>query len=197
MPPRIEIRPPRNRNEALAYGWTVLHSMAPVAQPTLDHVEAFIDRTGTDGIRVAMRAGEVLAGLVLLPMGQFYGGRSVPMTGVSAVAVAPEHRGSGVGTSLMRAALREMSRKRVALSTLYPATQPIYRRLGWEIAGTRAQWRVPTRALALGERRPPVRPMLAEDRAALHACHHEWARRRPGSLDRGAWAWRRVLESHD
>jgi predicted acetyltransferase len=168
-----------------------------VAQPTLDVVETFVDRASMAGMRIAIRGGEVLGGLVLFGFGQFFGGRSVPMTGVSAVAVSPEHRSKGVGRALMLAALREMASRRVPISGLYPATQPVYRRLGWEIAGVRQMWSVPTSALASRVRTPDVRPMLTEDRAAVHACYHEFARRRAGLLDRNDWAWKRVLESPD
>ena len=195
--PRLEVRPPRSHAEALSFGWVVFHSLFPTAQPTLDQVAAFVERTGAARMRLALRGGETLAGLVLLPMGQFFGGRSVPMTGVSAVAVGPEHRGGGVGRALMAAALREMSSDRVALSGLYPATQPVYRRLGWEIAGLRQLWRLPTRGLASRERGPAARRMIAEDRAAVHSCYHEWARRRPGMIDRIDWGWARVLQSPD
>ncbi len=197
MPPRLRIRKPTSREEAAAFGWVFFHGLAPVQQPTMTDVETFVDRIGPSRMRLAERGGEIVGGLALLDMGQYFGGRSVPMTGVSAVAVAPEHRSAGVGRALMEAAVRELRARRVALSGLYPATQPVYRRAGFEIAGVRQQWRVPTSALALGAREPAVRPMITEDLPALKACYATWASRRPGMLDRIDWGWRRVLESPD
>ena len=95
----------------------------------------------------------------------------------------------------MRAGLAEMARRGIALSGLYPATQPVYRRLGWEIAGVRQQWRLSTSSLALGERSPRVRRMLSEDEPAVRDCYRRWAAPRAGQLDRIDWCWRRVMLS--
>ena len=59
------------------------------------------------------------------------------MAGVSSVKVAPEDRGRGVGRLLMTAVLDEIAAHRYPLSALYPATMPLYRSLGWELAGGR------------------------------------------------------------
>lgn len=198
MPPRgLEITSPRTREEAEAFGWIVVHSLSPVAQPTLGQVESYVDRTGPSRMRIASADGEVLGGLVLLATGQFFGGLSVPMTGVSAVAVTAHHRGRGIARELLVSALREMEAARVGMSVLHASTQVPYRNLGWELSGVRNTWRVPTRALALGVSTPPVRPMLSEDRASLHSCWFEWARQRPGMVERTDWFWKRVLESPD
>ncbi|MDQ3664361.1 MAG: GNAT family N-acetyltransferase, partial [Actinomycetota bacterium] len=47
--------------------------------------------------------GRVVAAARILPMRQFWGGRLVSMSGIGGVAVAPEERGRGVGSLLMRA----------------------------------------------------------------------------------------------
>ena len=195
--PRIEIRMPRTEGEAMAYAWAFFHSLVPVAQPTQPEVAAFLERIGISRMRAAFLGGEIVGGLVLLDMAQFFGGASVPMTGVSAVAVLPEHRSQGVGSALLRSALAEMARRRVALSGLYPATQPVYRRLGWEIAGVRQQWRLSTSSLALGERAPRVRRMLTEDEPAVKECYRRWAATRAGQLDRIEWCWSRVMLAPD
>lgn len=192
---RLLVRTPRDPSEAEAFGWLVVHGLAPLAQPTSSDVEALLERTGAGRMRVAIRSGQVVGGLVLLDMGQFFGGRAVPMTGVSAVVVAPEHRGQGIGSALLRAALGELAGRRVGLASLFPATVPPYRKLGWELAGARSEWRLPTRAFGRADRRLEVRPLRPRDRAALHALHHAWASRRNGMLERIDWTWRRVLES--
>jgi predicted N-acetyltransferase YhbS len=60
-------------------------------------------------------------------MRQYWLGRPVPMAGIAAVKVAPEHRGRGIGRSLMTEVLHLIDQRGYALSTLYPATMPIYR----------------------------------------------------------------------
>ena len=69
-------------------------------------------------------------------MTQWWNGRAVPMAGVAGVTVAPEERGRGVGRALVTALLEVIAARGYPLSVLFPSTLPIYRSLGWEIAGT-------------------------------------------------------------
>jgi predicted acetyltransferase len=78
---------------------------------------------------------------------QFWGGRLMPMGGVAGVVVAPEVRGRGVGSQLMSSLARRSRDLGDLISVLYPATIPIYRTLGWEVAG--AQHRISMSAEAL------------------------------------------------
>jgi predicted acetyltransferase len=80
-------------------------------------------------------------------MRQWWCGRAVPMAGVASVAVAPEERGRGIGRRLMAALLAEMAPRGYPISALYPATMPLYRSLGWELAGTRETAQIPARSL--------------------------------------------------
>ena len=68
-------------------------------------------------------------------MRQWWHGRAVPMAGVGGVKVAPEQRGRGTGRALMTEVLRVIADRGYPLSVLYPATAPLYRSLGWELAG--------------------------------------------------------------
>jgi predicted acetyltransferase len=87
---------------------------------------------------------------------QWWLGRPVPCAGVASVKVAPEHRGRGIGRSLMSAVLGLAAERGYPLSTLFPATMPIYRSLGWELAGGKYEAAIPARSL---------RTLLAPDAA--------------------------------
>lgn len=81
-------------------------------------------------------------------MQQWWCGRSMPMAAVAGVKVAPEERGRGVGTAMMARMLRDVADRGYPVSTLYPATAPLYRSFGWEIAGGKYETVVPARSLA-------------------------------------------------
>lgn len=93
------------------------------------------------------------------PFQQVWGGRPLPMGGVAGVVVAPEYRRRGVGSLLMRGLTDRMVELGDAVSALYPATMPPYRKLGWELAGAQHRYSFPSAALRLLEsvaRTPPV-----------------------------------------
>ncbi|MCC5821953.1 MAG: GNAT family N-acetyltransferase [Phycisphaerales bacterium] len=135
--------------------------------------------------------GEPAGSALVVWCGQFFGGRSVPMAGVRAVAVPPERRGTGVATDLMKALLGEAHERGTPISTLYAATQPLYRRTGYEQAGHRH--RVTLDPARLKGRAVPgtrIRPAdFDRDHDAIVACHHAMARAMPGNLDRDAYLW--------
>ena len=68
-------------------------------------------------------------------LSQWWSGQSMPMAGVAGVVVAPEHRGRGVGSHLMTALLDAALTLGYPVSALYPATVPVYRATGYELAG--------------------------------------------------------------
>jgi predicted N-acetyltransferase YhbS len=99
------------------------------------------------------------AGAALLhEMRQWWLGRAVPCAGVASVKVAPEDRGRGIGRRLMSGLLDMVAERGYPLSALFPATTPIYRSLGWELAGGRYEATIPARSL---------RPLLAPDVPAV------------------------------
>jgi predicted acetyltransferase len=100
------------------------------------------------GRLVGVRDGDrLVAHARLRPFRQYWGGRSLPMAGIAAVVVAPDYRGRGVGSELMRAVVHRGIELGDVVSALYPATIPLYRRLGWELAG--AQHRISFDSAAL------------------------------------------------
>jgi predicted acetyltransferase len=95
----------------------------------------------------AFSGGRMVASATWHDMRQWWHGRSLPMAGVAGVMVAPEFRGRGVGRTLMTEVLAAIGRRGYPLSVLYPATTPIYRSLGWEMAGGDYRAGLPARSL--------------------------------------------------
>jgi predicted acetyltransferase len=95
----------------------------------------------------AFAGGRPAGAALFFDMRQWWLGRAVPMAGVSGVKVAPEDRGRGIGRRLMTALLEEIAARGFPLSVLYPATMPLYRSLGWELAGAKYTATIPGRSL--------------------------------------------------
>jgi GNAT superfamily N-acetyltransferase len=108
-------------------------------------------------------------------MRQWWCGRAVPMAGVGGVMVAPEDRGRGIARRLMTALLDEVAARGYPLSALYPATMPLYRSLGWELAGARDTAVIPARSL-----RDLAPPDPAVTSAARPMTTPPWTPRSPG-----------------
>jgi predicted acetyltransferase len=143
------------------------------------------------GMTTAFLGSQVVGSLNVIPLGQWYGGRSVPMGGVATVVVRPEHRGEGIAARLLTHALARMREDGLAVSTLHPATTRVYRASGWEIGGDLARCTIATRAL---ERLPRgdserVRRLGREDWPLVQQRYDAVAPVHPGWVDRSAWWW--------
>jgi predicted acetyltransferase len=150
----------------------------------------WLDKAGLDNFRLLREDGDASGALLILDCGQYFGGRSVRMAGIAGVAVAPQHRGRGAATRLMHATMREVLERGFALSTLYPATQPLYRRAGFEQAGARYEYRLPTRSLRVPKGTVDVVPI--EDQEPVLDIYREYAAQHNGTIDRSMYFWRRV-----
>jgi predicted acetyltransferase len=157
----------------------------------------WLARGGVDNVRVVRSSARVVAGLLEVPMGQWFMGRSVPMLGIAGVAVAPEARGQGVALSLMQRTLRDARARGFELSALYPSTNTLYRAVGYELAG--AYYRYSMRAADCPREKSalPVTLTTPDDQREITALYGEMARQRTGYLDRGPFVWNRVREPHE
>lgn len=184
---------PRDEQELAAAAdiMTQSYAMAPAA------ATAWSQRVGQTNLRLQRDGGRVAGTLVFIPMGQWYGGRHVPIVGVGGVGVSPVSRGHGTATRLMQNVLREARATGAPLSTLYPATQPLYRRVGYEHSGARFEVRVQVPMLDVSERTLSLRPIEAKDEAAITACYQRFAQGRQGWLARGPYVWSRVYAPRD
>ena len=142
-------------------------------------LHAATQRAG-QGLFLGAFAGAAPVGAAMVhDMRQYWLGSPVGCAGVAAVKVAPEHRGRGIGRRLMTQLLNLIAEHGYPLSVLYPATMPIYRSLGWELAGAKYRFTVPARSL-LALREPD------EEARGGGAGHRDVAIRRAGPADAAA-----------
>jgi predicted acetyltransferase len=157
-------------------------------------IDRSMARTRVEELRVLEEDGTRLGLLLARSQPVFWGGRPVPAAQVSGLSVGAEHRGRGVATDLLQAYLAEVHERGAAVSTLFPAAVHLYRRAGYEYAGTWTLYESAARHLPVvwpdGYRALPV---AADDPAPLQERFARVARGRNGQVDRDADWWRHFL----
>src|SRR5690606_18079286 len=105
----------------------------------------------------------------------------------------------GVATELMKRGLRELALRGVAISTLFPASLPLYRRAGFEVAG--GWYRMCARIRDFPRQGGPsalqVRSYEPADERAVRLLYARHARERNGWLDRSEYIWERTRRVQD
>jgi predicted acetyltransferase len=188
----IEIRAPRPEelDDVFAIG-----SEAFASPP--ERREAWMATKRMEDFLGAWADEELVATTEVMPVGQFFAGRSVPMGAVAGVAVRPDHRGRGIAPRLLALAVERMHEQGLVVSTLHPATTRFYRGLGWEIGGEFGVRRVPCASLAALPPGEPecMRPGRADDRDGVRECYARVAATITGAVDRSDTRWHE-LESY-
>lgn len=189
----ITIGPPQDDSELLAfaaqhrrtYNWT---------QEIYD--EWVADRNQrAENLRIVRLGDAVAGGLTLIKMAQWFGGRSVPMTGIGGVGIDPQERASGLASALMRAVVEELHADGCALSALYPATQPVYRRVGYELAGSYLSYSVDAKKIDVRDRALPIGVCDQVARETFAGMYSQRASDTNGNLDRSEKFWERILDN--
>lgn len=155
-------------------------------------VAEWLSLAGHDSIRLLREGGRPVATLTRVPMGQYFGGRSVPMLGIAGVGVPPELRGRSFAKRLMQGCIRDAAREGWALSTLFASTHTLYRAAGYERAGHRFTCTAPSAHLPAFERAGRVVPLDDPSHDSVRALYAGWASAFNGMLDRGPYCWARV-----
>lgn len=133
------------------------------------------------------------------------GGTDVPVWGITAVGVKPDHRRRGVLSALMVRLLDEAADQAMAAAVLYASEGTIYPRFGFGMASPRASVRVvagrsafrPVAPVAGGR----IRSVDLEDapnwQAAWAGAYEQARTRRPGELSRSDVSWEAVLSRRE
>jgi predicted acetyltransferase len=144
---------------------------------------------GLSTFRVVRGPSRLEAALELISIGQWFGGRRVSCGVIASVATHLPARGTGVASTLMRAALAEMRGSGIALSTLYASSASLYRRLGYERAGHLVRYDLPLAGLARSGREGQVERLDRTDAPEILEIYQACARRDAGLLDRDQSFW--------
>ncbi|GAX34243.1 GNAT family N-acetyltransferase [Nodularia sp. NIES-3585] len=156
--------------------------------------EVYIKRLGEDKLRAIYQDQQVVGGLGIIPMGQWWGGECVPMTAISAVGIAPEYRGSGAAIALIENTLQELAHEEIPISVLYPATQRLYRKTGYEQAGSYCTWEISTENIQVRETSLPLQPVDPKNHLIFHDLYQQQAKLTPGYLERHSAIWQGLTQ---
>ncbi|MEO1521391.1 MAG: GNAT family N-acetyltransferase [Cyanobacteria bacterium J06633_2] len=154
--------------------------------------ETYLNQVGAENFRVLCRSEQIVGGLCILPMRQWWGGQRVSMAGIAAVGIFPEYRGDGSAIHLMRSGIQELYDSGFAISVLYPATQRLYRKAGYEQGGTRCAWEIRTDQIGRFERSLPITPISPEP-DVLNPIYEQYASQYNGLSDRHSSIWQQKL----
>ncbi len=156
--------------------------------------EIFLNRIGLENFRIIHRDQQVVGGLATLSMGQWWGGQRVPMVGIGGVGITPEYRGDGAAIALMQHTLKELYSQEVPISVLYPATQRLYRKAGYEQGGSFCIWEIPTDSIQIRKQPLPVQPVIPLNHQVFHDLYQQQAKITHGYLDRNQAIWEGLIQ---
>ncbi len=163
----------------------------------LENWSAYVNRLGASNVRIIGHQDRVVGGLGLYPMGQWFGGQSVPMTGIAAVGIAPDYRGQGAAATLLRQTLGELSEQGVPLAALYASTSHLYRRVGFEQAGSLCGYSLPLKQVIQSNRILPLTPVDPQDQSLFAGLYRQQAQLSNGMLDRNDAIWQALLDTKE
>ncbi len=142
---------------------------------------------------VAEDGGEIVGSYNVLELTCTCRGGVLNCGGIAAVAVHPAIRGSGVGSAMMRSAIRDMRDRGVQMASLYAYREWYYRRFGYETCGTRYEIKCPEGRWPHLKPELDVQALEPGDYAPIVACYEKFARARNGMSLRDERLWQRVV----
>ncbi len=146
---------------------------------------------------VSAYAGDTLVGTVVtLDFAMTWAGAPVRCGGISGVVVRPETRGLGIARRLLHETFDRMLSRGEVTAALFPTTAPLYRSVGFEIAGS-YEWRRLELGLLPAE---PARALTWRrvdfDDRAIRAVHEQMSMSTDGWMvqDDAWWSrWARMM----
>lgn len=159
--------------------------------------ELYYNNIGLDNFRILRNGQDIVGGLAIYSMGQWFAGKLIPISGIAAVGIAPEYRGTGAAYTLMSETVQELYHQNMPLSTLYPATQRLYRHVGYEQAGTYCQWEVSLVNLCFNSRCLPMEKIDNPLPELFFEIYQQYASKNNGYLARNLVIWRTILDASD
>ena len=170
--------------------WEIIYqSLHRHAQP------GWNEHIGYERFRAVKRKEKILGGMGIIDMGQWFGGKIVRTGAVTSVGVAPEGRGLGVASVLVKESLSEMYESGIPVSTLLPSSTRVYRSFGYERSGAKITYESKVQDMKVGKNKLDIIEITPSDREETYLLYNQRAKLNNGNLDRGSVLWDLILES--
>jgi predicted acetyltransferase len=155
----------------------------------------YIENTGLSNFHVIEQASSPAAVLALIDTGHWFGGRAVPACNIAHVAITPEHRGSGLAATILDFAYAEALKRGAVVASLFASTRPVYRKSGFELAGSEMIYEADTTELYKIKEHFHCRRVMGEHvLSAVSPIYREHCQNQNGVLERCAAHWNVLLQ---
>jgi len=174
-------RPAIVRELALAFGFSP------------ERAAEYTENIGLSDFRVLAGAQGVAAVAALVRTGHFLGGRSVPAANICHIAIAPQWRGHDLARQLLAELEAEALAQGAVMTTLFASARPVYRKAGYELAGSEIIYEAETAALPPRMKDITVRAVTSDIAQCLSGAASTRGAIHNGLLDRAASHWSELL----
>lgn len=153
----------------------------------------YISTVGLDPLFVVRDGSGLAACAALLETRHRFGGGWVAAASIAHLAIAPEARGRGLAVPFVNALCEQAASRGAAMVTLFASARPVYRKSGFELAGSEIVYEAETAALPT--RTDLVFRRLKADDTRLHRAYEMKTAVEAGLLDRSQTHWDELLRA--
>jgi predicted acetyltransferase len=165
---------------------------------TRNRTVQYIEDTGISSFHMIKQGSEPAAVFTLIETGHWFGGKVIPACNIAHVAISPEHRGSGLAASILDFAGEEALRRGADVVSLFASTRPVYRKSGFELAGSEMIYEAETSELYKIKASFKCRGVSGESlRSTIGKIYEEHCRDQNGVLKRHRGHWNVILRAAD
>lgn len=156
------------------------------------NLRRLFEEIGAPNLRVVRAGSKIVGGLGITPMGHYFGGRRVYCAGITLVGVSPEWRRKGAATALMAETVRELYEQKYPISSLFAASESLYRKSGYERALVKYIYETEPRNIGVKDRECEMVPAKRGATKQFRDAYRKRALQVNGNLDRHEtlWQWR-------
>lgn len=159
--------------------------------------ESYIHRMGVERCRIIRTGEEIIGGLAIIPLGQWWGNNCVEMGGIAVVGIAPAYRGQGAARVLMQESVKEMYARGMGISVLFPATQYFYRQIGYGEAGIVCQWEIKSSQIPLLPQILPFERVAVDELDLFTKLYSQQTRLYNGYVQRDRFLWGEKIRTEE